>query len=64
MRLTDDPNFPTEAIGTIAASPSPRRVGPGVLYHVMFDEPQINRHNHEAYAEADILEGHLHLLEG
>lgn len=63
VRLIDDPNFPTDATATIAPSPGPRRVGPGVLYRVLFDEPQVNRHNGRSYAEADVLEPHLEPLQ-
>jgi len=59
VRMVGDPNFPATATGTIGASPPPRRVRPGVVYYVHFDEPQINQHVGESYESADVLEESL-----
>jgi hypothetical protein len=61
VRMAGNPNFPTPAVGAIAESP-PRRVGPGVLYRIQFDEPQVNRHNGKSYPYSDVLESFLEPL--
>lgn len=62
VRMSGGPNFPAPAAGTVAISPPPRRVGPGVVYRIQFDEPQVNRHTGEAYPSADVLEAFLEPL--
>jgi hypothetical protein len=62
VRVLPHPNFPAEATGTVAASLPPRRVRPGVLYRVKFDEPQVNANVGSPQPEADILEEYLQPL--
>ena len=64
VRVVGDPNWEGDAFGTIASSPGPRLVGPGVVYRVTFDELQVNRHDKQPRPAADVLEDYLRPLDG